>query len=481
MTISEREVVAALGQRLSQRIEEQRYNLWFANKTKFTWEDDEIIVGVPNLHFQEWLQKTFLEDVRACASEVFGKLMQVRFTIDPELFQAARKAQLELGTGPSTRPSVVGEDDLEPENDSQAAACSISASNSQRKSTNTRRWRTLAEFVVGPSNRVAHASALSIVEGGGHGVNPLVVHGPVGTGKTHLLEGIYAGLRRKQQEWRVCYVTSEDFTNRFVQAMRLNKLAGFRGFFRECDALLFDDLNFLASKPATQEEFLHTFDTLHANGKQMVLTCDCHPRLADDLSPELSDRLLGGAIWSLMPPDQETRLAILRSKCIPGEAPVDEKVLGLLAENLRGNVREMEGALHSLRHFARVTGKKLDLAAAREALGDLLRHSIRLVRIEDVEAAVCKVLRLDRGTLKSKNRAWSVSHPRMVAMFLARKHTTAAYSEIGNHFGNLNHSSVVAAEKKVRRWIQDNDDLVLGERHLKIREVLELAERELNQ
>src|SRR5207253_10795664 len=199
-----------------------------------------------------------------------------------------------------------------------------------------RRWLRLHDFVAGACNRVAHAAALSVVEEPGQGANPLVLHGPVGTGKTHLLEGIYAGLRRQHPEWRVCFVTAEDFTNRFVQAMRLGKLSAFRKNFRECDALLVDDLHFLASKRATQEEFLHTFDALQSDGRQMVLTCDCHPRLADDFTPELSDRLLGGALWSLLPPDADTRLALLRAKAVLlGETPLPDEVLRFLAGQLR--------------------------------------------------------------------------------------------------------------------------------------------------
>src|SRR5438067_1326806 len=206
----------------------------------------------------------------------------------------------------------------------------------------SRRWHRLEEFVVGACNRVAHASALSVVEMPGEGGNPLVLHGPVGTGKTHLLEGVYAGLRRGHPDWRVLYVTAEDFTNRFVQAMRLGKLAGFRKHFRECDALLVDDLHFLATKKATQEEFLHTFDALQADGKQVVVTCDCHPRLADDFTPELADRLLGGAVWGLAPPDADTRLDILKSKAGRGpDTLVAEEVLRYLAGQLRGNVREL--------------------------------------------------------------------------------------------------------------------------------------------
>ncbi|MBV9125088.1 MAG: chromosomal replication initiator protein DnaA, partial [Planctomycetes bacterium] len=328
-------------------------------------------------------------------------------------------------------------------------------------------------------NRLAHASALSVIEAPGEGANPLVLHGPVGTGKTHLLEGIYAGLRKGHPNWRVCFVTSEEFTNRFVQAMHLGKLGSFRKHFRECDALLVDDLHFLVGKAATQEEFLHTFDALVADGRQVVATCDCHPRLAGEFSPELTDRLLGGAIWGLLPPDGDTRREILRSKALREGLTVPEEVLNHLAEQLRGNVRELEGALHTLRHYSRVTGQAVDLALAREALGDLLRHSVRSYQLADVDRAICRALRLENGALQSKQRTWAVSHPRMLAMYLARKHTSAAYSEIGRHFGGRNHSTAVAAEKKIRQWLQGGEELLLGERRLRVREAMDLVEREL--
>jgi chromosomal replication initiator protein len=212
----------------------------------------------------------------------------------------------------------------------------------------------------------------------------------------------------------------------------------------------------------------------------VALTCDCHPRLADDFPPELTDRLLGGAVWGLAPPEAETRLNLLRAKVgKTGELLIAEEVLQYLASQLRGNVRELEGALSNLRHFSRVTGRAIDVSLAREALADLLRHAVRVVQLGDIDAAVCKVLRLPSGTLQQKQRAWAVSHPRMLAMYLARKHTSAAYSEIGQHFGGLNHSTAVAAEKKVRQWLEKNSDLTLGEHAFRVRDVVELVEREL--
>jgi chromosomal replication initiator protein len=467
--LTTREAVAALGQAITQRIGEPRYNLWFEQNTKFTWENDLLVVGVPNHFYQEWLQRTFVDVVRTAASEVLGRPMRVRFAIDPELFQAARRAQIE------DRGSRI-EDRGSRETEQLPRARKETPAPSSRR---TRRWHRLGDFIVGACNRVAHASAVSVVEAPGQGANPLVLYGPVGTGKTHLLEGIYAGLRQGRPEWRVCLVTCEDFTNRFVQAMRLGKLGAFRKHFRECDALLIDDLHFLATKRATREEFQHTFDALQADGRQLVLTCDCHPKLAEAYTPELTDRLLGGAVWSLMPPDAQTRLDLLRAKAAAGQPPIPDEVLCFLAGQLHGNVRELEGALHSIRHYSQVAGRPVDLVLARQALGDLLRHAVRIVQLADVDRAVCRVLRLEGGALQSQQRTWIVSHPRMLAMYLARKHTPAAYSEIGQFFGGRNHSTVVAAEKKIRQWLQDEGELCLGERRLRIREVIELAEREL--
>src|SRR5262249_8566591 len=257
----------------------------------------------------------FAEAVRAAAAEVLDRPMQVRFAIDAELFQAARQEQAAVQVKIEERGPRIENGEAGPEGGSapdRRPGPSRSPILDPRSSN--RRWRHLSAFVVGPCNRVAHASALSVVEAPGQGPNPLVIHGPVGTGKTHLLEGVYAGLRRGFPDWRVCFVTAEDFTNRFVQAMRLGKLGVFRKHFRERDALLPDGLHFLAGQRATQEEFLHTFDVLHRDGKQLALACDCHPRLSDDFMPDLADRLLGGAVWGLTPPDADTRLAILRAR-----------------------------------------------------------------------------------------------------------------------------------------------------------------------
>ena len=497
MTTCDNDVVAALGQDIAQRIGEPRFNFWFDGNTKFTLSEESLIVGVPNLFFQDWLQNTFGDSVRAAACEIIGRPIPVQFTIDPELFRKSRQSQqapeskIDRGASIEDRASRTLRSGLAPEasistrssidgpRSSAAVINQPSVLSSQTTPKRTRRWRRLADFVVGSCNRVAHASAQSVIEEPGQGANPLLFHGPVGTGKTHLLEGIYAGLRKAHPEWQVRYVTSEEFTNRFLPAMRSGKLPAFRKCFRECDALLIDDIHFLAKTRATQEEFLHTFDVLFTHDKPLALTCDCHPRLAGELSPELIDRLLGGATWGLEPPDLETRKGILRLRSGRLGLPIADELLAQVAGMLRGNVRELEGALQSIVHYSRVVGRPVDIQLVREALADRLRHAVRIIRLEDVDRVVCRVLRLESGVLRSKERSWAVSHPRMLAMFLSRKHTSAAYSAIGHYFGGLNHSSVVAAEKKIRCWLQENASLSIGTHRPLVRELVDLTEREL--
>jgi chromosomal replication initiator protein len=466
-----------------------RYNLWFAGHARFVSLGSEVIVAVRNETCRAWLERTFGEAVRAAVKRVHGAPTIVKWVVEAAAFETA-----EPSNGERKAPNETQEHKNENQTDGteavdlfgepvkpkpKAKRANSEAGERPAAQRAGRRWKTLAEFVVGANNRVAHASAASVVEDPGQGANPLVLHGPVGVGKTHLLEGIHAGLKRRL-DTRPCFATAEEFTTRFVQASRLGKMSAFRHYYRECSALLLDNLNFLATKRATQEEFLHTFDALVGDGRQVVVTTDCHPRLADELMPELVDRLLGGAVWSLQPPDEPTRLAILRKKSAGRGGPtIPDDALQYLAASLRGNVRELEGAINGIRHFAKVAGRPVDTALVREALGDLLRHAIRVVTLPDVEGAVCSVLRLSAGQLQSRARAWSVCHPRMLAVYLSRKHTAATYGEISKHFGAKTHSTAVAAEKKVRTWIDRDDSVVIGDRDWRAKELLDRIEREL--
>jgi chromosomal replication initiator protein len=470
-----------------ERIEQSRYDLWFRNHTKFVWTGDQLIVGVPNLFFQGFLENQYGVMIQQAAAEVFETNVRVKFTIDPALFRASREQQekTKKEIPPSEKLADVSSSESTKETkqtpSTNSSRGNSSRTNSSSSSNSKRKWRNLNDFVVGTCNRVAYASALSVVEEPGQQANPLVIYGPVGTGKTHLLEGIYVGLRKRHSDLRIVFATAEDFMNRFVAAMHQGKRESFRKTFRECSVLLIDDLTFLTRGKASQVEFLHTFDALLGDGAQIVVTCDSHPRLNDDLMPELVDRLIGGAVWSLVPPDRDTRLAILRSKSIQGNPVLPEETLKFLAEKLRGNIRELEGAIHSIRHYSKATGRAIDLNLVREALSDLLRHAIRVVTMSDVDTAVCAVLNLPKGSLKSKAKAWAISHPRMIAIFLCRKHTAATYGEISIFFGNKTHSTAVAAEKKVRGWIDKNEVVKAGDRVWNVKELIERIERALQE
>ena len=461
-------LAARLEAAIVERIGSQRFGLWFQNAS-FVPAGRDLIVVVANAHTQDWLQRTFGDAVKAAAQDAFGHEVAVQFAVRAETEIDADAPKRNLFEVETPLPELPKKAKLESKPKPESAVKPVK-----------RVSKSLADFVVGAGNRVAHASAVSVVEEPAMGANPLVIHGPVGVGKTHLLEGIAAGLRRHHPDLRAARVTAEEFTTRFVQSTRFNKSNQFRRQFRDCGALLLDDLHFLATKKLTQEEFLHSFDALIADGRQVVVTMDCHPRLAEELMPELVDRLLGGAIWGLQPPDEQTRLGILRSRATGANPTIPDEVLKYLAASLKGNVRELEGAVNSVRHYAKVTGRRVDAGVAREALGDLLRHAVRAVRVTDVDEAVCATLHLSRGTLQSKARSWAVSHPRAIAIYLARKHTSATYGEIAKHFGAKTHSTAVAAEKKVRAWLSTDMLLELADRRFQARDLLGRVERELS-
>lgn len=460
---------------LCARIGASRYQLWFSENSQFVVAGHEVVFSARNSQMRDWAAEKFGPTIRDAVREACGEV-PVRFALDADTF-----GEPPPGIEPA-KPATVPQLNLFGE---PAAPLPPKVIKKQQKdeletaARQSRKWKSFAEFATGPSNRVAYAAALAVAEEPGLGPNPLVLHGPVGTGKTHLLEAIYSTLRKQTLSSRPVFVTAEEFTHRFVQGTRFNKMNPFRRHFRDCSALLFDDLHFLANKRGSMEEFLYTLDALVTDGRQVVLTTDCHPRLAEEFLPELVDRLLGGAAWGLLPPDDETRLDILRRKATGASPPVGEDVLKFLARNLKGNVRELEGAVNGIRHFAKVNGQAVTVGAAREALGDLFRHTVRAISVSDVDAAVCGVLRLSSGQLQSKSRSWQVSHPRMVAIYLARKHTSATYGEIAKYFGVRQHSTAVAAEKKVRAWLASNEQLALGDRRWAAKDLVDRIEREL--
>ena len=299
---------------------------------------------------------------------------------------------------------------------------------------------------------MAYAAACHVVETPGGQQSPLYLHASVGNGKTHLLEGIAQELRRSQAG-RVVWLTAENFANYYTQALDARSLPGFRQKFRSADILLVDDVDFLDGKRGLQEEFLHTVKTLEAAGRQLVVTADRHPRLLTRTSEELVSRFLSGIVCPIDAPDAPTRVAILRKISSHWGLPLGDEVVEYIASRFRNNVRELEGALNCLQTWHRMSGQRITLHAVRELLSRLERDCLKIIRLADIEQAICSVFTLTADELKAPGRSKTIAQPRMLAMFLARRLTQAPYHEIGKYFGR-NHSTVMAAERRVAREME---------------------------
>jgi chromosomal replication initiator protein len=460
------ELLDAVIERLVHRIGTQRYELWFQGNTRFELFADRLRVGVPNRFFLEWLEATYKADLGDVFREVVGSPGAVEFVIEPQLFQASREAQqIKARRVPADNGRPASEPTTSPPAETLPPP--------------TRSYLRLRDFVVGPSNRLAHAAAMNLLERPEQATTPLTIYGQPGVGKTHLLEGIYAELRQRRGERAGVFVTAEEFTNRFLPAMQSRQLGPFRRHFREAQALFVDDLHFLAGKEATQREFLHTFESLRKQGRVVAVTSACHPRRLPNFLPELADRLQGGGAWPIDLPDEETRRALLQAKAARVGLSLTLDVLDFLSVHLQGNVRELEGAIHAIRHYCDVQRQPADLNVVKTALGPLLQQAHRPIALADIEAALCEVLGIDRKTLHARSRARRHSYPRMLAMYLARRCTPSSYVEIGQFFGGRNHSTVIAAERKVARWIEAEQPFPWTDQALTWREAVRLIEKRL--
>jgi chromosomal replication initiator protein len=474
------DVEKALRAVLARELGDAKYGLWFGDGVRLALSGDgaTLEVRVPSVFFRDWIQGHFAASLREAARLVTGRLVDLSFAVQdeadpaigdvvgPEPLPAPRRPgstvvvplpghpQSPLFAPPSPAgPAAPPPAPRFPPLPGGSAQERGTAGEHGRRPTAVRAGRRLEDFVVGSCNRLAHAAVREMIHTAGTAFNPLFIHGGVGLGKTHLLEAVVQGLRAAHPGRNVLMVTAESFTNGFLEAMRGGSLASFRSRHRKLGGLAMDDVHVLAGTRATQGEFLHTFNALIDQGAPVILTADQHPRRISRLSDELVTRFLGGMVVKLEAPDQATRRAILQGKSEARGVPVPAAVLDYIAAHLRSSVRELEGALHSVIAHALLTGKRLDLALARTALRDTIRHTAQAVGLRDVEQAVCQLFQIDPEALKSNSRARALTYPRMLAVYLARKHTGAAYSEIGRHFGGRNHSTVISAEKKVRAWL----------------------------
>ncbi|MDA1162000.1 MAG: chromosomal replication initiator protein DnaA [Planctomycetota bacterium] len=472
---SHEEGVSSFRKALREAIGERNFHHWFEARTRISLHGSAISIAVGSTFLLTWMQRRFSNDVTstACSSHPGSS---VQWVIDATLETVSNEsAELEQGRNPDAGQSPARGRATQ----AQSATSTPTGKVKSIPGREGRRFSKLASFVQGPCNELAMTAARQVACFPGERFNPLYIHGGVGVGKTHLAEGIYCETRKQNPEMQVIFMTAESFGNQFTHALRNQSLPSFRAKFRSVDFLIVDDIGFLDGKPGMQEEFLHTFEQLSSHGKQVVLTADCHPRLMSKMSDELTTRFLCGLVSRIEVPDLPTRRQIVQAKMLPFAGQVADDALDFVARRFVHSVRELEGALNTLQTWYTMTNRKVSAQTARQALSELERDCIRVVRLPDIEAAVCRLFGIDAGDLKSDKRTRSVSQPRMLAMFLARRHTQAAYKEIGAFFGGRNHSTVVAAEKKVDTWMRTEKELTFGGRNWHLSDVMESLEQQL--
>jgi chromosomal replication initiator protein len=476
----DREIVSAVRASLVERVGRDRYEVWFGATTELLLGDGTLTVVVPNRFYQDWLRSNFRLDLERVCEQIVGSPLAIEFRIDeslaiPNAEVAKPSTETDSKSIPSASAASVIQPVLFPHTDGTATEESAALPSQIRS---RRKFSCLSTFVIGDSNRVAHQSALLAAKQPGS-LTPLFIYGSSGVGKTHLLEGVWGGLKRSQRHGPVVYLSGEQFTTYFQEALHGTGLPSFRRKYRGVETLLIDDIQFLIGKRATIGEFLHTVDTLLRDGRQIVLAADRAPAALKALGPDVTARITSGVVCKIDSPTYDTRLGIARNLAVQMQLSVPDDVLAYIAAHFTNHARELAGALKRLHATSLAIGKAISLRMAEDALSDLIHHTTRIVRLSDIEKAICDVFGLETESLQSNRKGKSVSHPRMLAMWLARKHTRAALSEIGHYFGGRSHSTVISAQKKIESWMAKGSLLDLPERTWKVDDAIRRVEESL--
>jgi chromosomal replication initiator protein len=459
---NDREIVSAVRRALVEHIGKDRFTVWFGPGVRIEVADGTICVAARDQFAVERIRKRFVADLRCVGQQFFGDTVSVTFRIDASLNDTAVE-------GGRPAPGVRGS--ARSESPSRPTVASSSSGGDGREAG-------LSDLVVGSCNRIAFAAAQAVLQQPGQ-MSPLLVYGPTGTGKTHLLEGIASTARRSCGIKRVVMLSSEQFTSYFLEALRGSGLPNFRRKYRDVNLLLIDDVQFFCGKDATIVELKHTVDTLLRAGRQLVFSADRPLLEIDGLGPDLIARISGGLVCGMDAPDEETRLAIARRMAAARGLQVPSAVLAQVARQVTGDVRLIAGALNRLKAHSQALQRPITAQLADDALVDIYRSSQRVVRLPDIDDAICSLFGVDARGLHSHRKSKTLAQPRMLAMWLARKYTRAAYSEIGEHFGHRSHSTVISAHKKVEHWLADGAQIQLGHGDCDVRDVIRRVEARL--
>jgi chromosomal replication initiator protein len=411
--------------RLREQIQGRNFDTWIRPLSLLSVEEGHVMLGVPNAFFQDWVETHYRPAIEACTASELGHSVKVAFTIQ------ALTSPESLTTPASTTPAPP---DLRPR---------------MRAAAGLNHRHTFETFVVGRSNNFAYATALAVADQPGIVYNPLFIYGGVGLGKTHILHAIGARAMEGNRDLRVVYVTGEDFTNLLIKSIQRGKAMDFKSRYRTVDILLIDDIQFLRGKDSTQEEFFHTFNTLHQAQRQIVITSDRPPKEVDGLEERLISRFGWGLVADIQPPDLETRSAILRKFAEYQGTTLQDDVALLIAQNVKSNIRDLEGCLTRLLALARNHQATLDLEFAERGLDDFLRSQRRALSPRRILEVVSQVYELGLDDLRSKTRTNAIALPRQVAMYLMREHTGLSFSDIGRDLGNRDHTTVMYGHEKI--------------------------------
>ena len=442
------------------------FNTWLRDARLLASDEDEFVIGVRDDYAKDWLENRLQGAIIRTLSAIVDRPVTVRFVLGAEVPADVRR---ENGVNGRTTAVPVATDgqveaDLTAAAERDGAPEAAPEEGAAFKGGNGRQGKepgeqlsdryTFSTFVVGQSNRLAHAAALSVAEQPGRAYNPLFIYGGVGLGKTHLLHAI--GQKCLDNGGTVCYVSSETFTNDLIHSIRTQRMEQFREKYRTPDVLLIDDIQFIAGKESTQEEFFHTFNHLHSGGKQVVLSSDRPPKAMVTLEERLQSRFEWGLMTDIQLPDAEMRAAILQAKAEESGVAVPQGVIEVIAHHFRSNIRELEGALNKVIAYSALTGQPIDMKLVNMALADQVHEPIRLT-VPQVMEAVGDYYRLSMERLCSRNRSRVVSFPRQVAMYLARTETDASFPQIGQHLGNRDHTTVLHGYEKISGLIETDE------------------------
>ncbi len=417
------------------------FTTWFKNTTILDQSNDKIIIGVPNAFTKEWLMNKFHQEILRAIRSVNPEVKQIEYQITTAY--APRLA--ELAKTNSVAPAV-------------ERSAPLSRASTLNSGLNPK--YTFQTFIVGSNNELAAAAASAVAKNPGKSYNPLFIYGGVGLGKTHLMQAIGNEFVFNNPEKRVLYVTSEKFTNEFIQAVRYDKGENFTNLYRNVDILLIDDIQFLAGKEGTQEEFFHTFNSLHQSNKQIVLSSDRLPKDIPAIEERLVSRFEWGMIADVQAPDFETRLAILRSKAKEREYQIDPAVLDYIAQTVESNIRELEGSLNRLMVFCQLNNTPPTLDKVKNALSNIIfSPKKRVVSAKKIMEVVADFYNVSLDDLIRQSRKKEYVTPRQIAMYIIRKELETSLPMIGEIFGGRDHTTVIHAVDKIQRLTKDKESL----------------------